>query len=248
MSSTVPISISRIVGRAEEGSCTLRPFRCETDDGTLYWVKGRGAGNAALCREWLAARLAETLGLPIAPFAFVEVPAQLVRFDPTLANELGPGICFGSRHVQGSLDFPLNRLSEVPFELRQRILLFDWLVRNEDRYLGPSGGNVNLLWTETDRHVHLIDHNLAFDTTFDEARFISGHVFSSARGKADGGGLAGWLPTANAAATRMDEFWRELPSEWTDAVAGSPFFSYSTVMGAVSRVDAVSGFLEVAAP
>lgn len=147
----------RVLGRADEGTCTLRPFRCETADGQQFWVKGRGAGQLALCREWMAGRIAQLLDLPIPPIAQVEIPSGLIRFDHELARDLGAGVAFGSRHVANAMEFAVSRITDVPEVLRWRLLFFDWWVMNEDRYLGPSGGNVNLLWTEADARLHVID-------------------------------------------------------------------------------------------
>ena len=60
---TSEITIMEIKRRSEQG--VTRPFLCRGDDGRWYWVKGNGAGKLALCREWIAGRIAQLMGLPI---------------------------------------------------------------------------------------------------------------------------------------------------------------------------------------
>jgi hypothetical protein len=114
--------------------------------------------------------------------------------------------------------------------------VFDWWVMNEDRYLGPSGGNVNLLWTESDSGLHLIDHNLAFDPGFDEAQFLTGHVFQAAVGEADGSLWEAAIPVLRRIAGRTEALWKELPEEWTEDAG----FGYTEVAAVHQRLDAAA--------
>jgi hypothetical protein len=162
---TSEITIMEIKRRSEQG--VTRPFLCRGDDGHWYWVKGNGAGKLALCREWIAGRIAQLMGLPIPPFAQVNVPQDLIGYSAIEGcEELGAGLAFGSEHVEGACDLAFSQIESVPKEVRLRTLLFDWLVQNGDRTLGEAGGNVNLLWVERDLKAYIIDHNLAFDAGF----------------------------------------------------------------------------------
>lgn len=72
------ITIVEIKRRAEQG--VTRPFLCRGDDERWYWVKGNGAGRLALCREWIAGRIAQLMDLPIPPFEQVYVPHEIIDF------------------------------------------------------------------------------------------------------------------------------------------------------------------------
>ncbi|MGH9486597.1 MAG: HipA family kinase [Terriglobales bacterium] len=75
-------------------------------DGHFYVVKfvNNPQGRRVLANEWLAARLARGLGLPVPPQALIEVPEELIHGSPALvmrmAGQLVPcaaGLQFGSR-------------------------------------------------------------------------------------------------------------------------------------------------------
>lgn len=92
------IEIVEIQRRATQGA-TL-PFLCQSHDGQLYFVKGKGAGNRSLICEWIAGNLALKLGLPIAPFDIVHVPAQLIKTASSMnLADLGSGPAFGSKKL-----------------------------------------------------------------------------------------------------------------------------------------------------
>jgi hypothetical protein len=186
----------------------------------------------------MAGRIAQLLDLPIPPIAQVEIPSGLIRFDPELARDLGAGVAFGSRHVANAMEFAASRITDVPEALRWRLLFFDWWVMNEDRYLGPSGGNVNLLWTEADARLHVIDHNLSFDPSFDEEAMLAGHVFRDVCG-----GI--WRSFAEDERARVqlvmeqvEDCWKEIPAEWTDGAA----LGYNGVLACLHRVHAAGFF------
>ena len=227
--------IVEIIDRSVQGA--TRPFICRGDDGEIYFVKGRHAGFRSLCCEWVAGELARRWQLPVAPFAIVEVPAALVRGSTRDdAQELGAGMAFGSRQVEGAveLQWSLAEGNEISWKLRARILLFDWWVANPDRTLSESGGNPNLLWTESDRQLHLIDHNLAFSKhmmprllhDYAENHFYGGHalldeiLFPTMTPDLVSPTLQATFDLANFWETEREHFgeiWRALPEEWTDA-------------------------------
>lgn len=77
---------------------------------------------------------------------------------------------------------PLNftHLKLIPVDLRRDVLFFDWWIRNADRTLTEAGGNPNLLWKASETGtLALIDHNLAFDSEFNESQFLRLHVFAA---------------------------------------------------------------------
>lgn len=131
----------------------------------------------SLICEWIAGQLGLLLGLPIAPFAFVEVPQELlaIAMRDDLA-ELGSGKAFGSRKVS-VVELSASHVEHVPAATQRDVLAFDWWVRNGDRSLGETGGNPNLFWDVESERLVVIDHNQAFDPAFSPKDFADLHAF-----------------------------------------------------------------------
>src|SRR5690606_4300490 len=62
-------------------------------------------------------------------------------------------------------------------QVRRDVLAFDWWIRNADRSLTELGGNPNLLWDGESDSLVVIDHNVAFESAFDQSLFLETHVF-----------------------------------------------------------------------
>lgn len=91
----------------------IRPMRggsqahlMRADDGHCYVVKfvNNPQHPRVLANEWLAGRLAQTLGLPVPPMAMIQVTPELVANSPGLVLRIGSklvpcaaGVQFGSR-------------------------------------------------------------------------------------------------------------------------------------------------------
>lgn len=173
--SFVTTQIVEVIGRAEQGA--TRPFICRGDDDWVYFVKGRGAGRRSQICEWIAGQLGHGLGLPIAPFAIVDVPEELIAIDLRGdLHELGAGLAFGSRKA-AVLELSVSNLHQVADVLQRDVLAFDWWIRNGDRNLGEAGGNPNLFWDVENESLVVIDHNQAFDPGFSAQEFASLHAF-----------------------------------------------------------------------
>jgi hypothetical protein len=206
----VPIEIVEVLRRSEQGA--TRPYICRASDGDLYFVKGIGASRRSQLCEWIAGRPAEKLGLPIAPFAVVEVPAELIAEGGAWLADLGVGPAFGSREMRVN-ELTVANLAEVPAELQQDVLVFDKWIRNGDRMLTQQGGNPNLFLEPREHALVVIDHNLAFDPAFDVKILHSYHVF-----REQAHSLAGDF-------LRRDEYNARLSdvlSHWAAIVAGIP--------------------------
>lgn len=172
------IEITEVIRRAIQG--TTKPFLCEASNGQRYYVKGWGAGKESLIHEWLAGSLAVAAGLPVPDFEIALVPPDIV--DPELGEELsdlGSGYVFASLSVNQPIEITEGFVGSVPVELRQRVLAFDWWVRNEDRTLQNEIRNPNLLIARDTGSLVVFDHNCAFDATFNEEAFFENHVFSA---------------------------------------------------------------------
>lgn len=206
------LTIVEVIDRSAQGF--TKPYVCRGDDGEVYFVKGRSVTRPGLIAEWLCARLALALGLPIAPFAIATVPDELIEADLTgWLRDLGAGEVFASRRVK-AVELSDTHLDGVPETLRRDVIAFDWWVKNADRNLTPSGGNPNLLWNPADDgSLVVIDHNLAFDAEFSAEDFIKLHVF------------AGDIPAMFSDFLLRDAYiarFRQALSIWQDACATLP--------------------------
>ncbi len=181
-------------------------------------MKGRGAGRRSQLCEWTAGNLAAALGLPIAPFQIVNVPAALVRLAiPGLAlDELGSGAAFGSAKAASSVEFAVSDLARVTPEMRREIFLFDWWIQNDDRTLTDKGGNPNLLWDAENRRVVVIDHNLAYHEGLDGPLFMATHVFGKEREAiwSDLVRRAEWSKRFLSVLPAFDQACDNAPAEW----------------------------------
>lgn len=168
---------------------------------------------------------------------------EIAFSDATEANDLGAGVVFASEDVPGACELTYDRIASVPDELRWRILLFDWWVRNADRSLGPRGGNVNLLRVPDAESVHVIDHNMAFDPDFDPAAFWTDHVFHADVGHIPSAWLQEAKAAMNAAASTLEGILAALPSPWTDVATLHPAFKFDTIKNAISHPEWPDAFL-----
>lgn len=171
-----PVLVEEVLGRARQG--VTRPFLCRGENGLLYFAKGIGAGRRSQICEWVAAQLATAFDLPIASYALLDVPEELLTFLPE-GRELGAGIVFGSCQLPHTQELNIRTKHSVSSELARRVLLFDWWIHNEDRHLTNRGGNPNLLWDNKTAELRVIDHNQAFDRHFDAKQFLQSHVFAT---------------------------------------------------------------------
>ena len=169
------LQVIEIVRRLDQGM--TRPFLVRAEDDALYIAKGRETTQRGLMAEWICAHLAQHLGLSIPLFSLLHVPPELAAALGSEASALGHGTVFGSLQASGVQEFAVTQLKRVDAEQRRRLLAFDWWVENADRSLSLHGGNPNLLWRASESQLLVIDHNLAFDSAFDEAAFFETHVF-----------------------------------------------------------------------
>lgn len=211
--------VRQIVRVSDQG--VSRPYQCFDENGTLRWCKGNHTGLRSLLSEWVCARVAQKLGIPVPPCDILRVnPVQFQAWArcqgerlPQLVTETNPFV-FASTNVADSKDVIdiETDLRGDDRELLQRICLFDELVHNTDR----TDDNTNLL---SNAGVHVIDHNNAFDPAFDRETFLGEHVLR--RYRLDGGQS---IVEAFAMQVRqlitegfIDEVWSEMPLEWTEA-------------------------------
>ena len=209
-----PVNIIAIHDRTAEGNGVSRPFRCEGEDGCDYFVKLKNAGYECLVKEWMAGRLAQEMGLPVADMRQVWISPDLIAGNSEYETDLGHGIAFGSLKVEAAERLSLDFIRRDDSGILSRVLLFDWWVRNSDRALTEIGGNPNLLWEIGRKRVVMIDHDNAFDFHFDLAAFRDFHALRMHGGAWDSGRrseLTAWLRDG---LSRLDVIWSEIPEEW----------------------------------
>ena len=172
------VEIVEVIRRSEHGM--TEPFICRGDDDNIYFVKGIGAGRDSQIKEWVSGNLAIHFGIPVAPFKIVSVPEEILEALPTdHAVALGAGPAFGSLEKRVT-EITFSQVAEVPFEIRKRLLCFDWWIANGDRYLSEHGGNPNLFWEPDKRELVVIDHNQTFDPEVTADTFFRYHIFQGA--------------------------------------------------------------------
>ncbi len=151
---------SRYVQPLREGGSL--PAVVDTEDGGLYVVKFRGAGQGAkvLVSELIVGGLALRLGLPTPELALVDVSDRFGRSepDPEIQELLrrSHGTNVGMRYLEGAFNFDPTAAGElVSPELAAKIVWLDAYTTNPDR----THRNPNLLIWQ--RGPWLIDHGAA---------------------------------------------------------------------------------------
>lgn len=213
--------IRRVIRRSQQG--VTSPFYCEDEDGKSCFVKGSIVGYRGLCCEWIGGRMAQALGLPIPRFGFVEVPELLIAGSAIEdIRQLGSGIAFASYEEQNDRDPIWEDLqldgepekAQAQRALYQRIVLFDWWTCNPDRVLGVKGGNPNMLWSEVERRLWIIDHNLCFSPDHSNMPdFWNDHAFRDF-GRDWTACKEELLADLQRVRAQVDHFWEELPEKW----------------------------------
>ncbi len=210
------ITITEVLGRSEQGM-TL-PFLCRGDDGRLYYVKGRYAGQRSLCCEWIAGHLARAMELPLPEFVMAEVPDVLVsESDRDDIADLGSGWVFASALVEGAHEITWEEAQACPAETQSLVLLFDSWVQNEDRSLSSLGGNPNLLISSSEvvaGTLWVYDFNLAFDPDFSSSKLRENHLFSALLREWPLGFRETMNERMRSAITQLDKWFSSIPDEW----------------------------------
>jgi hypothetical protein len=158
-SSPRTVAAVRYVTPLREGGSM--PALVEGDDGKLWVVKLRGAGQGtrALVAEIVVGELARALGLPVPELALVGLDAALGRAEPDpevrdlLLGSVGSNA--GLAHLPAAVGFDRAAREEIPGALASRVVALDAFALNVDR----TPRNPNLLWSGG--RLWLIDHGAA---------------------------------------------------------------------------------------
>jgi len=152
------VNVTRYVTALREGGSL--PAIAEADDGFLYVLKFRGAGQGvkALIAELIGGKIAGSLGLKVPEliFAFLDEVFGRTEPDEEIQDLLkaSTGLNLGLHYLSGSTTFDpaVTKIDEL---LASQIVWLDCLLMNVDR----TSRNTNmLLWN---RELWLIDHGAA---------------------------------------------------------------------------------------
>jgi len=167
------ITIKTIHRISEQGRTS--PFYCTASDGQKYYVKGLHANRQSQVNEWICGHLAMEFGLPIPRFSLLYMDATQYDYLPIEHKSIGIGYAFGSQERLGQSWIEHHQLARLPTELKRDILVFDRWINNLDR----TFGNPNMIINSDTFDTFVIDHNLAFDETFNLNQFLNVHIFAS---------------------------------------------------------------------
>jgi hypothetical protein len=197
------------------------PVFCKADDGNEYVVKGAFAGHKALIAEWVANRLGSMLGLPIPKFRQMRLDPMVMRYGVKrdAIERLGAGALFGSQRHPNLVEVRQADLPLINPMLCAKILAFDWWIANPDRVFVEGLGNPNLLWSESDRRLVVIDHNLAFDPVL-ASDFWREHAFRDARSLWSETFRKNMGSEFQRILADLKKIWTELPDDWTEVDCG----------------------------
>jgi len=152
------VNVTRYVTPLREGGSL--PAIAEADDGFLYVLKFRGAGQGpkALIAELIGGEIARLLGLKMPEIVFAQIDEAFGRTEPDEEIQdllkASTGLNLALHYLSGSITFDPT-VTIVDAELASRIVWLDCLLNNVDR----TARNTNmLLWH---KELWLIDHGAA---------------------------------------------------------------------------------------
>ncbi|PUA30457.1 MAG: hypothetical protein B0W54_08170 [Cellvibrio sp. 79] len=205
-----PIQIIEITKQASQGRS--EPYLCVGEDGRIYYVKGRQSGLPTRINEWICAHLGRAFGLPIPEFRLAKISSELLGVTSANLRSIGVGLGFASQEVPLACWFEEANKPKVDDELQQKLLIFDWWIRNDDR----GNHNPNLLWDSAHQRIAVIDHNLAFDPEFDAHSFINSHIFGHHWDtiSSDLVTRSSYQQQLEAALPALDQALASMPDEW----------------------------------
>ncbi|HRN57319.1 MAG TPA: aminotransferase class I and II [Agriterribacter sp.] len=153
------VNVTRYVTPLREGGSL--PAIAEADDGFLYVLKFRGAGQGikTLIAELLGGEIARALGLKVPEIVFAHVDEAFGRTEPDeeiqYLLKCSEGLNLGLHYLSGAIAFD-PAVTTADAGLASQIVWLDSLIMNVDR----TSRNTNMLmWNKT---LWLIDHGASF--------------------------------------------------------------------------------------
>lgn len=152
------VNVTRYVTPLREGGSL--PAIAEADDGFLYVVKFRGAGQGvkALISELIGGEIARALGFKVPEIVFANLDEAFGRTEPDEEIQdllkASVGLNLALHYLQGAITFDAS-VTKVDTKLASQIVWLDCLLTNVDR----TARNTNMLvWH---KELWLIDHGAA---------------------------------------------------------------------------------------
>ncbi|CAN5851288.1 hypothetical protein BH11BAC4_BH11BAC4_24660 [soil metagenome] len=152
------VDVTRYVTALREGGSL--PALAEADDGFLYVLKFRGAGQGvkALIAELIGGEIARSLGLKVPEIVFADLDEAFGRTEPDEEIQdllkASVGLNLGLHYLSGSTTFdPV--VTNIDETLASQIVWLDCLLINVDR----TSRNSNML--QWHKELWLIDHGAA---------------------------------------------------------------------------------------
>ncbi|HEX5024374.1 MAG TPA: HipA family kinase [Agriterribacter sp.] len=152
------VNVTRYVTPLREGGSL--PAITEADDGFLYVLKFRGAGQGvkALIAELLGGEIARVLGLKVPEIVFATVNEAFGRTEPDEEIQdllkFSEGLNLGLHYLSGAISFD-PAVTTVDSKTASQIVWLDSLITNVDR----TSRNTNMLMWH--KELWLIDHGAA---------------------------------------------------------------------------------------
>src|SRR6201994_4118131 len=152
------VQVTRYVTPLREGGSL--PAIAEADDGFLYVLKFRGAGQGprALIAELIGGEIARALGFKIPEIVFAELDEAFGRTEPDEEIQdllkASVGLNLALHYLQGAITFDAT-VTYVQAKLASQIVWLDCLLMNVDR----TARNTNMLTWH--KELWLIDHGAA---------------------------------------------------------------------------------------
>ena len=173
--------------------------------------------------------------MPIPPFALLQIDESFFQYSSKREELqlLGRGTLFGSVWQENQVEIRHSNILQVSERDRARLLAFDWWIGNEDRILTELGGNPNLLWSDSNARLTVIDHNLAFEYD-DLAAFWQHHIFCNDRRL--------WIPAFRrevesdfkTGLANLTTLWQTIPEDWLENLTD---FNLSGLRAKLSRFE-----------
>src|SRR6476620_9131409 len=152
------VNVTRYVTPLREGGSL--PAIAEADDGFMYVLKFRGAGQGikALIAELIGGEIARTLGLKVPEIVFANLDEAFGRTEPDEEIQdllkASVGLNLALHYLKGAITFDAT-VTRLDAETASKIVWLDCLLTNVDRT--PRNTNM-LVWH---KELWLIDHGAA---------------------------------------------------------------------------------------
>jgi len=149
------VNVTRYITPLREGGSL--PAIVEADDGFMYVLKFRGAGQGvkALIAELIGGEIARTLGLRVPEIVFANIDSAFGRTEPDEEIQdllkASVGLNLALHYLSGAISFDPT-VTVVDEILSSQIVWLDCLLTNMDRTVR----NTNMLWWH--KELWLIDH------------------------------------------------------------------------------------------